>query len=218
MKIRTLLFIALALAVAPMSFGATVSGSGGTISSCTNLPSSPTNVGGTLYTQLDCSLYNDVSSYSFDLTPLMEQDGANLYDNLVGAGYIVVINGDPNTLPDDGTGLFNQTLWVAVLYWPGDQDAGTASDSLTMYWSGDPLFPTPLEVQTLDDSLYGTGIDPEFFVQSTPPETVYAPAGIGGDEYDIYVPEPGTMLLLGSGLAVLGGVVLRRRRAARRAA
>src|ERR1035437_8982255 len=155
MKIRTLLFIALALAVAPMSFGATVSGSGGTISSCTNLPSSPTNVGGTLYTQFDCSLYNDVSSYSFDLTPLMTQDGANLYDNLVGAGYFVVINGDPNTLPDDGTGLVHQNLWEAVLYWPGDQDAGTTSDSLTVYWPGALAFPTVSTVLNFDDNLYG---------------------------------------------------------------
>jgi hypothetical protein len=207
-----LLFVSLALALAQTSFGDTSTANNGSISSCTNLPSSPTNVFGTLYTQFDCSLYNDVSSYTIDLTPLMEEGGANLYDNLVGPGYTVVINGDPNTLPDDNTGLFNTSLWEAVLFWPGDQDAGTASDSLTVYWPGAGAFPTVSDVQTLDYSLYGTGNDPEFFVQSTGAETVYAP---GRNEYDVYVPEPGVMLLLGFQLALAGGVILKMRRGAR---
>jgi hypothetical protein len=38
-------------------------------------------------------------------------------------------------------------------------------------------------------------------------------------EYDIYsIPEPGTIALLGFGLALLGGAVLKRRRTAGRAA
>jgi hypothetical protein len=214
MKIRALLFIALALALAQTSFGDVSTANNGSISSCANLPTSPTSVDYVLYTQFDCSLYNDVSSYTINLTSLMEEGGANLFDNVVGAGYVVVINGDPNVLDDDNTGLFNQSLWAAVLFWPGDQDAGTASDSLTVYWPG--AFPTVSDVQTLDYSLYGTGDDPEFFVQSTGAVTVYAPAAY--DEYDIITPEPGVMLLLCFDLAMLGGVVLRMRRRACRAA
>ena len=214
MKTRALFFIALALALAQTSFGDISPANNGSISSCANLPTSPITIQGTVYTQFDCSLYHDVSSYTIDLTPLMEQDGASLYDNLVGPGYVVVINGDPNTLPDDGTGLLNQNLWEAVLYWPGDQDAGTASDSLTVYWPGALAFPTVSTVLNFDDNLYGPP-DSAFFIQSTGAETVYAAT----NEYDIYnTPEPSTMLLLGFELALLGGVVLRRRRGARRAA
>lgn len=225
MRIRALLCVALALAFAQMSFGDISKANNGSISSCANLPSSPTTVQGTLYTQFDCSLYNDVSSYTIDLTPLMEQGGANLYDNLVGAGYFVVINGDPNALPDDNTGLLNQNLWEAVLYWPGDQDAGTASDSLTMYWPGAVAFPTASTVLNYDDNVYenllnyGPLPDSDFFIQSTGRETVYAP---GSNEYDVILtPEPSAVLLLASCLAMLGGVVvlsLRRRAGARRAA
>jgi hypothetical protein len=214
MRIRAWLFIALALALAQTSFGDISTASNGSTSSCANLPSSPTTTAGTLYTQFGCSLYNDVSSYTIPLTPLMEQDGANLSDNLVGPGYIVVINGDPNTLADDSTGLLDQNLWVSVLFWPGDQDVGTASDSLTVYWPG--AFPSTSDVLTFDDNLYGTGIDSEFFVQSTGAETVYAAYP---NEYDIIsTPEPSAILLLGSCLAMLGGVVLKRRGGARRAA
>src|SRR5271157_1202440 len=79
--------------------------------------------------------------------------------------------------------------------------------------------PAASTVQSYDQALYGVGIDSDFFIQYTPPETVYQPCGPGcSDEYDVYLPEPGTILLLGSGLAMLGGVVLKRRRAAGRAA
>jgi hypothetical protein len=218
MRIRAWLFIALALALAQTSFGDISTASNGSISSCANLSSSPTTIAGTLYTQFDCSLYNDASSYSIDLTPLMEQGGASLSDNIVGAGYIVVINGDPSTLSDSDLGLYNQSLWDTVLFWPGDQAGGYGSDSLTVYWPG--AFPTVSTVRTFDQNIndyYGDPFqDSDFFVQSTGAETVYAPYT---DEYDIIsTPEPGAMLLLGSCLAMLGGVVLKRRGGARRAA
>jgi hypothetical protein len=184
------------------------------------VPSSPINIDGTVYTPFDCSLYNDVSSYTIDLTSVMTQGGANLYDNLVGAGYFVVINGDPNTLPDDTTGLLNQNLWTSVLFWVGNQDFGTASDKLTVYWPG--TFPSPSAILSFDNNLYGSPGDSAFFVQSTGAVTVYAPnAGSpNSHEYDIITPEPGAMLLLGFDLAILmlGGVVLSMRRRARRAA
>jgi hypothetical protein len=223
MRFRILLFITVAFALAKTSYA-------GTISSCANSAGSPTDVGGTLYTSFTCSLYNDASSYTINLTSLMTQGGANLYDNIVGAGYLVVINGDPNTLSAGDTNeaaLYNESLWKAVLFWPGDQASGSGSDSLTMYWPG--AFPTASTVQTVDEFLYGgPGSDSSFFVAATGSETVYAPGeGDPGvtffNEYDIYTtpvstPEPGTMLLLCSGLAMLGGVVLRRRRGALRAA
>jgi hypothetical protein len=159
----------------------------------------------------------------------MTEGGAALGDNLVGAGYFVVINGDPNTLPNDGTGLYNESLWQTVLFFSGDFGGGLTSDNLTVYWPS--AFPGgfPATVQTYNDNIltaYGlTGDDSAFFIQFTPPETVYQPGAPCTDfspcsnEYDIYTtPEPGTILLLASGLAMLGGVVLKRRRTARPAA
>lgn len=141
----------------------------------------------------------------------MTQGGASLYDNLVGPGYVVVMNGNPNVVSASDTNdaaLYDESLWVAVLYWPGDQDAGTASDSLTVYWP--TAFPTASVVQTFDENLYGAGADSGFFRESTPPETVYAP---GANEYDIFttpIPEPATLALFGAGLGLLG--FARRRR------
>jgi len=210
MRIQVLLFIVLALVLAQTSFGATVAGSGGTISSCSNLepPADPS------YPYFDCSLYNDVISYSFDLTPLMKDGGAALLDNVVGAGYFIV-SSDPGQ-------LFDESYWRTVLYFPGDQDGGLTSHTLDVYWPG--AFPLASVAQNTDQTIvdyynltYGSGSASisDFFMQaSTGSETVY----LGRDTYDIYTPEPGTIALLGSGLALLGGAFLKRRRTAGRAA
>ena len=134
-----------------------------------------------------------------------------------------MINGDPTVLSDDSSGLFNQSLWQTVLFFPGDQGGGYSSDILGVYWAG--AFPAVAVVQGTNDIMenyynttYGAGAtDSSFFIQSTGFETVYAPNGPCDDgpctdEYDInIIPEPGTMVLLGFGLALLSGVVLRRR-------
>jgi hypothetical protein len=134
-----------------------------------------------------------------------------------------------------GADLFNRSLWQTVLYFPGDQGATYLpapepayifSDSLTVYWPG--AFPTVSDVHTVNDPLvsyYGAS-DSDFFIQYTPPLTVYQPGNPCptqgqspcSDEYDIYTPEPGTMVLLGSSLVLLSGVVLRRRKTAGRVA
>jgi len=184
-----------------------------TASGCVNQPGSPTDVAGTLYTQFTCTLYNDASTYTINLTPFMTQGGANLFDNLVGAGYVVIMNGNPLTVSNNDTtdaALYNESLWVAVLYWPGDQDAGTASDALTVYWQG--AFPLATVVQNFDETLYGSGTDSEFFVQSTGSETVYAP---DANEYDIVVtPLPAALPLFATGAGMIGLLARRRKKKA----
>jgi len=182
----------------------------GPVSGCVN---GPNNVAGdTTYVDFTCDLYYSPTSYNIDLTPNLTYDGAGFYDNLVGAGYAVVITGDPNTLSDDSSGLWNQSLWDAVLYWPGDQDAGTASDALTVYWAGNSGFPTAATVMGVDQGLYGMGSDSLFFVEDNFPNvTVYAPYS---DTYNIVTtPEQTPLLLLpllGTGFFGLAGVLRRK--------
>jgi hypothetical protein len=134
----------------------------------------------------------------------------------VGAGYFVVINGNPSTMPDNSGagGLLNQSLWQTVLYFQGDQCGGACSDSLTVDWLG--AFPSASTILTFDDNLYPGNPDSAFFIAATPPETVFA--ADANHNYDVYTPEPGTIVLLGSSLALLSGIVLKRRRTADRAA
>jgi PEP-CTERM motif-containing protein len=208
MKASILPALLLALAVPQMSFADPVSG-------CTNGPNN-TGLDGTVYTQVVCSLYQGVGPSTIDLTPNLTYDGASLDVNNVTAGYLVVINGDPNTLSDDSSGLWNQSLWAAVLYFPSDpaQYDGYGSDSLTTYWANDPLFPSAATVESFDQSLYGTGFDSYFFVQYSYPETVIANGtpGVGAStEYDLYpTPEPGSLLLFGTGLLGLAFLAFRK--------
>lgn len=176
-----------------MSFGTPVS-------SCTNWPTSPVNNSGTLYTQFTCSLYNGPSTYTIDLTSVMTQNGAIIYDNVVGPGYAVIINGDPLAISSNDANdaaLYNVSLWQTVLYWEPNQDAGTASSSLTVYWPS--AFPADFgsTVQDFNEALYAGSIpDSSLFVEATGWETVYTPGGPGTSrEYDIYVPEGGAALM-----------------------
>jgi hypothetical protein len=210
MRIRTLLFIALALVLPLTSFGAAVT-------SCANWPTSPITGGsGVLFTQFTCSLYNNGSFDTVDLTPFETQGGALLSENAVGAAFVVVINGNPNTLSDNSSGLWNESLWQTLLYFVGDQGSGYTSDVLWAYWEPQ-YFPAAAVVQTYDQNRYGTGNDAQFFIaNSFPAVTTFTPDA--NHEYDIYpTPEPGSIVLLGSSLVLLGGAVLRRRRTAGRA-
>src|ERR1035438_6555471 len=97
MKTRAFLIAVLALAFTHPSFATT-------LSSCADNPGSPTNVQGTLYTALTCNLYNDVNTYSIDLTPYLTEGGAQLFDNQLGPGYLVIIKGDPTTRSEERRG------------------------------------------------------------------------------------------------------------------
>ena len=208
-KIRAFAMTACALVFAQVSYA-------GPISSCANV-GSPTLLGTVYQASFTCNLYDTAPTYTIDLTPYMTQSPALLANNVVGAGYIVILNGNPLTISANDTNdaaLFNTSLWDTVLYFPGNQDAGAASSALTVDWAG--AFPTGSAVQSLDESLYGAGADSGFFVQATGSETVFA-----ADPYHTYnvfaptataTPEPSTFCLLFSGMLGLGFVVARRMR------
>ena len=208
-KISILSSLLFSLAVPQMSFAGPVSG-------CTNQANFNDGLGDVM-ASFTCSLYPSASSYTINLIPNMTyvdlNGSADYYTNLIGTGYTVVINGDPFSLSDDSSGLWNQSLWTAVLYWPADADGGYASDELTVYYAGNSDFPAVLTVENFDQNLYGSGTDydPYFFVQSGDP-AVYAPGTYGGT-YDIYpTPEPTSLLLFGTGIVGLAGALRRKLR------
>ena len=185
------------------------------ISSCANNPGSPTIVGGVLTPYFTCNLYDTGGTTTINLTPYMTQGGASIIDNSAGAGYGVIINGNPATLSDDANGLFNTSLWVAVLYFPIDQPFN-GSDTLIVYWPGSG-FPSGATVQSLNRALYPKTPDAGFFTQLAGPETIL---GAGSTEqFNVFLsvpaatPEPSSLVLLSSGIAGLALLIgIRRQR------
>jgi len=219
-KASTLTALLLALVVPQMSFAGPTSG-------CVQGAIVDDGNGGSQYGSGDfygtftCNLYPSASSYTIDLTPFLTDGGAvNLYEGFIVTpltpGYEVIINGDPSALADNsvngvptgGSGLFDQSLWAAVLYWPGDTNYGTGSDELTVYYAGVSDFPSAATVDAFDYAAFGGSADSEFFVQSGDP-AVYG----AGNVYNVYpTPEPTSLLLLGTGLVGLAGMVRRKLR------
>jgi hypothetical protein len=199
------------------SLTASIPAMASTVSSCAQGAILDDGDGGTVYGSGDfygtftCNLYPSASSYTIDLTPYLTDGGTvNLYDGFIVTpltpGYAIIING-PNTLPDNSTGLLNENLWEAVLYFVPDLDQGTGSDELTVYWAG--AFPDAATILASDQLEYaGDGYaDSAFFTESTGNVTVYDP---GPDTYNVLTPEPTSLLLLGTGLVGLAGIARRK--------
>jgi hypothetical protein len=179
--------------------------------SCSNSPGSPQLINGKLLTTFTCDITNTGGTASLSLIPFLTQGGATLADNNVGAGYSVIISGDPLTISSNNTNptaLYNTALWQAVLFSPGDQDGGFGSDSITVYWPG--FFPSAATVRSVDEGLYSQfGVpDTAFFSQATFPITTVGSFNVNLTPVSSTspVPEPGTLTLLTSGLLGFAGM------------
>jgi hypothetical protein len=219
MKASILAALLLALALPQMSFADPASG-------CVQGAILDDGDGGAVYGSGDfygtftCNLYPSASSYPIDLTPYLTDGGTvNLYEGFIVTpltpGYVVIINGNPALLADNssggvptvGSGLWDQSLWTAVLYFPGDTNYGSGSDEVTVYYAGNSDMPS---AATVDSAAFawqsGTGYLNAAFLQSGDP-AVY---GVG-DVYNVYpTPEPSSLFLLGTGLLGLAVVVFRK--------
>jgi hypothetical protein len=219
MKASILTALLLALAVPQMSFADPASG-------CVNTGTVPDpNYDGYIDGVFTCNFYPSATSYTISLYDGLTANGTvNLSDGFIVTpltpGYVVIINGDPALLTDNsldgvptgGSGLFDQSLWAAVLYWTGDTNYGTGSDEVTVFYAGVSDFPSATTVDGFDYDAFGGSEDSKFFVESGDP-AVYDP-GAGDDVYNVYpTPEPSSLFLLGTGLFGLAVVVLRKAKA-----
>jgi hypothetical protein len=208
-KFQVLALAGCLLSFAPKTFADPVTG-------CANNAGSPLLINGALHTFFTCNIYNPGTTQTVSLLPYLTQGGADLLTNAVGAGYAIVINGDPLAISNNNTNpsaLYNQSLWDAVLYFPGDLAGGTESDMFTVYWPGS--FPASSTIQAFDNALYAQFNIPEtrYFTQAI---NGVASIGAGGvATYNVFltnpttsaVPEPNPLVLVCSGLLLAGMAV-----------
>jgi hypothetical protein len=164
---------------------------------------------------ISCNLFNGGSPNPISLLPYQTQNGSLVDFNDLGAGYEVVTSGNPLTLSDNSSGLFNTSLWQAVLFFADDQ-AGDSSDSVQIFFPGS--LPSAATVQSTDEALYmalGTP-DSAFFVQGSGSAISFAIANTTFNisttpTATVAAPEPNSFALMFTGVLGLGLFAARKR-------